>query len=364
MSTLFNTSSKTFSKILTTAFFFVAYSFASSTSIAEEKAILILDASGSMWGQLNGQPKIKIANTVISDLLDTWSPTVELGVMAYGHREKKNCQDIETLVEVGPVTQDSAHQIRHRIKNINPKGKTPLSDSVRKAAEALKYTESEATVILVSDGLETCSANPCAVAQELENAGIHFTVHTIGFGTSSSENEQLKCMADHTGGYFFSAGNAGELQDALNSAADLVEDSSDNNQGTIAVINIDGPVIVKTQEGKRVATLSEKSSEPHFLPAGFYQLTAGKIQVDDVEVFANKTITVDFDHLHGSIRVTNVEGAVRVINKKGKTVATISARSKRFKQIPPGTYQLKARGKTVENVVIAAGDELVYDFSK
>ncbi len=104
-------------------------------TLAAEKAILVLDGSGSMWGQIDGKPKIQIAQEVVGVLLDGWSPNVELGVIAYGHREKGNCGDIETLVTAGPV---DASAITTAIGDLNPKGKTPLSDAVRLAAKELR----------------------------------------------------------------------------------------------------------------------------------------------------------------------------------------------------------------------------------
>ena len=143
-----------------------------------ERAVLVLDVSGSMWGQVDNSPKISVARDVIGKLVRNWNPKVRLGLTAYGHREKGNCADIETLVPVGKV---DANAIMSIVNNLNPKGKTPLSDAVRQAARDLKYTEERATVILVSDGKETCNANPCAVASELEKNGIDFTVHVVGF---------------------------------------------------------------------------------------------------------------------------------------------------------------------------------------
>ena len=35
------------------------------------RAMIILDASGSMWGQIDGEAKISIARRVLSDVLDT-----------------------------------------------------------------------------------------------------------------------------------------------------------------------------------------------------------------------------------------------------------------------------------------------------
>ena len=103
-----------------------------------------------------------------------------------------------------------------RVDAIKPKGKTPLTAAVRMAAEELRYTEEKATVILLSDGLETCDLDPCAVAGELEGAGIDFTAHVIGFNiTGSDDRKQLSCIAENTGGTFVSAANAQELTKAF-----------------------------------------------------------------------------------------------------------------------------------------------------
>jgi Ca-activated chloride channel homolog len=184
-----------------------------------QSVMMVLDGSGSMWGQIDGVAKIEIARDVIGGLLDGWSPNLQLGVMAYGHRVKGSCDDIETLIDVGPVDRTA---IMAKVNAINPKGKTPISASVRKAAEALKYTEEKATVILVSDGLETCNADPCALANELEAAGVDFTTHVIGFDITEEEKAGLSCLAENTGGRFISAGNANELTTALTETVQIV----------------------------------------------------------------------------------------------------------------------------------------------
>lgn len=47
------------------------------------RSTLVLDASGSMWGQIDGVAKITIAQTVMQKLLETLPTTQELGLMAY-----------------------------------------------------------------------------------------------------------------------------------------------------------------------------------------------------------------------------------------------------------------------------------------
>lgn len=95
--------------------------------------------------------------------------------------------------------------------------------SRRMAAEQLKFTERKATVILVSDGEETCPADPCALGEELEKPGIDFTAHVVGFDLPEGQaRAQLQCLAKKTGGRYVEAGNAAELNKALGQGAQTV----------------------------------------------------------------------------------------------------------------------------------------------
>ncbi|MEO8686373.1 MAG: VWA domain-containing protein, partial [Devosia sp.] len=177
-----------------------------------ERAIIVLDASGSMWAQIDGKARITIARETLDSVLSTLSPDIELGLMAYGHREKGNCGDIEMLVEPAAGTADA---IKAAVADINPKGMTPLSDAVRLAADDLQYTEEKATVILITDGLETCDVDPCALGTDLENKGVDLTVHVLGFGLSDEEGKQVACLAENTGGQYLSAQDGASLVQAL-----------------------------------------------------------------------------------------------------------------------------------------------------
>ena len=132
---------------------------ASDSTAQRSQMMVVLDASGSMWGQVDGQTKIQIVREAFGGLVDEWAKqSVDAGLVVYGHRTKGDCSDIQVIAEPGPV---DAEQLKRSVAQLNPKGKTPLVDAVRRAAEQLKYTEKKATVILLSDGRETCGADPC-----------------------------------------------------------------------------------------------------------------------------------------------------------------------------------------------------------
>ncbi|GLQ57363.1 vWA domain-containing protein [Devosia nitrariae] len=190
-------------------------------SVAAERAIIVLDGSGSMWAQIDGTARITIARETLNDVLQSLPDDLELGFMTYGHREKGNCTDIELLVPPAPGMGEA---IGAAAADINPKGMTPLSDAVRMAAEELRYTEERATVILITDGLETCEVDPCDLGFELESAGIDFTTHVVGFGLSDDEGRQVACLAENTGGTYLPANDADALTSALTlTVAEVVE---------------------------------------------------------------------------------------------------------------------------------------------
>ncbi len=182
------------------------------------QSMLVLDASGSMWGQIGGKPKIEIAREAVASMLGTWPASQQLGLMAYGHRSKGNCADIEMLKAPGALDKASFQQA---VNALQPKGMTPISASVRMAAEQLKFSERKATVILVSDGEETCHADPCALGKELEKLGVDFTAHVVGFDIDKNPKAkaQLQCLASSTGGRYLDAKDAGELNKALREVA-------------------------------------------------------------------------------------------------------------------------------------------------
>jgi Ca-activated chloride channel family protein len=198
-------------------------------ALAANKAIIILDASGSMWAQINGKARIEIARDSLKAVLAGVPTDLELGFMAYGHRSKGDCNDIELLVEPAAGTAD---QIAAAAAGLNPKGKTPLSASVKMAAEQLKYTEDKATVILITDGLETCEADPCALATELAKDGVDFKVDVVGLALSQDEADKVRCIADNTNGEYLQADDEDGLNDALNDVVTQVVEAPSSEEPT------------------------------------------------------------------------------------------------------------------------------------
>jgi Ca-activated chloride channel homolog len=242
-----------------------------------DDAILVLDGSGSMWGQIDGKTKAEIARSVVGELLNQIPADRRLGLVAYGHRRTGDCTDIEELAPVGTDRET----IRKQVNALSFKGKTPLTEAVRFAAGKLRYREAKATVILVSDGAESCNADPCALGAELEADGVDFTVHVVGFGLpSATEAAGLKCLAEATGGKYFSANSAGELAEALRQTAAATVAAPAPQTASVLLRATDlagGPELtaglrwtVTSQAGTPVFTNSDAGVTEVTLPPGGY----------------------------------------------------------------------------------------------
>ncbi|MFC6486452.1 VWA domain-containing protein [Nitratireductor sp. GCM10026969] len=192
------------------------------SAIAADDVMVVFDGSNSMWGQIDGTAKIEIARGAMERLVGDWAEGTNVGLMAYGHRREGDCNDIETMIAPGSFDRED---FLGRVRDISPKGKTPLTTAVEQAAEALAYRDSPATVVLITDGIESCQRDPCALAEDLEQMGVGFTAHVVGFDLKGKEQEAVACMAERTGGRFVAANNADELSAALSEVGTVVAEA-------------------------------------------------------------------------------------------------------------------------------------------
>ena len=213
-------------RTITISFLFLLLALAGLPAGAQDATpaplLLIFDASGSMWGQIEGENKIVIARRVLGELVDGLPDASEVGLVAYGHRKKGDCDDIETVVPLGALDKAS---LKKTVDTLNPKGKTPITQSVQLAFDTLREQQTGATVILVSDGLETCGGDPCAAVRTAKEQGLDFIFHVVGFDVAGEDVSELECAAQAGGGLFRSVENADGLGQALEAAVALPVDA-------------------------------------------------------------------------------------------------------------------------------------------
>ncbi len=206
----------TLNRLLVLVFLAVAALFPNVAAAQDvPRVMIVMDGSGSMWGRISNRPKLKIAIQAVNRVMQRVPGDLEVGLMAYGHRSQGDCDDIQVLVR---PAENTARKIRTALGGMQFQGKTPLAAALREAAERMDFRDRPVTVVMVTDGIESCRMNPCAVASELEAEGFDFTAHVIGFGLNAKQGALVSCIAKRTGGRYFPARNARALSAALTGA--------------------------------------------------------------------------------------------------------------------------------------------------
>ena len=198
----------------------VAGAICAGAQTAKPNLTIILDSSRSMWGQINGINKVVSARTVIGKLAKTHAAKLDFGLVSYGHRRNGGCGDIEVLLAPG------AHKpakITKTVNAIKPNGSTPIAEALKAAAAAAKFKERNASLLLISDGLDNCSGDPCAVAGALKSQSPGLSIHVIAFDRKEQASlKKLACIAEKTGGTFTPATGEAVLMEAATGVADRV----------------------------------------------------------------------------------------------------------------------------------------------
>src|SRR5690606_19529651 len=206
-------------------------------SKSENQYLFIIDGSGSMWQKIGNDHKIAVAKTVMKNLMQKLPESARAGLIAYGHTRKNDCEDIETLVPLSPLNKAT---FQSKLEALNPQGKTPIAKSLNHALALIRSETNPVTIILVSDGLETCDGDACDLVKKAKQQGVKITVHVVGFGISENDLSALECIAQAGERQYFPANNTEELSDAL-------------DQTVEEPVKTDGYLSVKaTQEGRLI----------------------------------------------------------------------------------------------------------------
>jgi hypothetical protein len=177
--------------------------------------LIVLDASGSMNQPMpEGRTRLEAAKAAIGDVLDALPADARLGLRVYGHQSspnRKDCEDSELVAGFAPIGEAKVAIIA-KLAEIRARGYTPIMRSLQLAAQDIGgEPSSERTVVLVSDGHETCKSDPCAAAKALAAADAKLVIHTIGLGVNDAARRQLQCIASVARGASFDTRSQAEL---------------------------------------------------------------------------------------------------------------------------------------------------------
>ena len=184
------------------------------------RILFVFDASFSMFGQWQSGMKMDIAKRLLGVFLDSLKTVdhLEIAFRAYGHqhtlRPKRDCQDTKLEVPFSSDLRGNVAAIKRKLKDIVPKGTTPIAYSLEQCGADFPSAGSPSVrniIILITDGIEECDGDPCAVSLMLQKKGIILKPFVIGVGLDESFKNAFGCV-----GKFYDASNEESFKNILN----------------------------------------------------------------------------------------------------------------------------------------------------
>jgi Ca-activated chloride channel family protein len=170
------------------------------------RILFLLDASGSMNQKMGSKTRFEMARELLYNLADSLEKkksNVEIGVRVFGHQYQNsahNCEDSKFEI---PFAKGNSVKLLKRLKQLQPKGYTPIAYSIFKAAEQdfplvqSNTNEMLNAIVLITDGEESCDGNPCAAALLLEKKRISLKPFIIGLGLQDSFIKKFNCVGTY-----------------------------------------------------------------------------------------------------------------------------------------------------------------------
>lgn len=224
---------------------FTTFSFAQKEQ-STTRILFIFDASQSMFGHFSGSPKIDIAQKMLSAAIDSLKdvPNLELALRVYGNRSQikpgfQDCEDTHLEVPFGP---GNIPDIKNVLKSTYPKGTTPIAKSLEETInDFTPCSNCRNIVVLITDGLEACDGDPCAISRALMKNGIYLKPFVIGLGVLEEFKRNFYCI-----GNFYDAKDKGTfktvlslvLNEAINSTSVQVNLLDVNNKALETNVNM------------------------------------------------------------------------------------------------------------------------------
>ncbi len=301
----------------------------------------VFDASFSMFGNWQNGMKMDMAKKMLTEFLDsiqkTDNPNLELAFRCYGHqvplRPERSCTD--TKLEV-PFAKNNAQAIKNKLKMLVPKGTTPIAYTLEQCGGDFPTASTPNVrniIILITDGIEECDGDPCAVSLALQKKGIVLKPFVIGIGLDQSYINSFGCI-----GKFYDASSETSFKNILN----IVISQALNS--TTVQVNLNDQIGRPTETDANMTFYDEQTgiiryNYVHTLntrgvpdtlvidPIGTYKMvvhTIPPVEKKGIELIPGKHNTIGVDAPQGYINLKmaggaeNAKGISCIIRKNGE----------------------------------------------
>ncbi len=283
------------------------------------RILLLVDGSGSMLAKWESDIRMNIAKRLLVRLVDSLkvNPNVEIGLRVYGHLYQsrlQNCKDSKLEV---PFKTGNHETVKQKIRTITPQGNTPIAYSLEQAANDFPIESNVRNiVIIITDGIESCGGDPCAVSIALQRKQIFLKPFVIGIGIDKEFISQFSCL-----GSYFDAKDVNDFQKALNKS---LRQTLEKTTASVELLDIN---FKPKETNVNVTFINNVTGQPAY---DFVHYRDGKGRPDSVTIDA----VISYDVLVNTIPPV----IVRNIDLEGGEHNVINV------QTPQGFLELKQNG--------------------
>lgn len=193
----------------------------------DERVLFILDFSNSMSEYLDGKRKVDLMIETMRRILPELSPNISVGLRVYGHRMGFTpFEACRASSLISPISSNNGIGISEALQDINPRGMTPITYSLKQAVknDFIGFSGKK-HIILLTDGGENCDESPCKYVMELVQVRKDVSIDVIAFNIDDEDDlAQLECTSMVTSGKFYNAQTAAELARSLNNSVSRLKE--------------------------------------------------------------------------------------------------------------------------------------------
>lgn len=216
--------------------------------------VLLIDASLSMNGEVNGKKKIDEVKGMMSHFVNNHPHALnDLKVYSFGNAHD-GCSNNKILL---------SEKLEDEIKTLklgSEIGKSPIINSVESIVdEHQERSIKPIEITVISDGVENCLDHETSL-QKLKDlklrSNVDIKLHLVGYNTSQSQNEKLKSLVAVTNGIFLPVKSSIELKERVPALLD----------SSFGFINVEKPLEIDQftswkiyNQGKLLASYSDSN---------------------------------------------------------------------------------------------------------
>jgi Ca-activated chloride channel homolog len=180
-----------------------------SGAAAARDRLVILDATNSMWGPIEGGRKYQVAREAVERAAQSLSPEARLGLYVIGNQPDAGC---DALNEAMPLARLDRDALENALDGAIPdRGRMPLFPAIERAVQAMQGAEGSGRILIIGDGAGTCVPDTCTAARDLSERTGGLAIDAVALDADDETRERLQCIARETGGAYQEAGNRSEV---------------------------------------------------------------------------------------------------------------------------------------------------------